>query len=250
MKNIILISLAFLLGSVVFSDEPTVEEINYATELFEKAGEQFSEAQTLFDGANTVLSRVDEDEDVSLEKIESASADFEEASRIFAQAESNYTEANEIFGVTEEPATEEYSEEEYVEEEYVEDDSGEDYSSTGYSLAGLGRIMLHATYYGLNEYSMKEEDRQMLQVLLMDIPDPSKVTFYLEGHTCSTFTRYHNKILSIKRSRSIRDYLMKMGVPKENIIVKGYGEDNPVASNKTEEGKAQNRRVEIYVEAK
>lgn len=70
----------------------------------------------------------------------------------------------------------------------------------------------------------------------------------VEGHTDNIGTAAYNQQLSIKRANAVRDALVKNGVPAEKIQAKGYGFDKPVASNKTKDGRAQNRRVEITID--
>ena len=74
-------------------------------------------------------------------------------------------------------------------------------------------------------------------------------TVYLDvvGHTDSTGTDAINKPLSINRADSVRDYLAARGVASSRIAINGLGATQPVASNDTLEGRAQNRRVEIYL---
>lgn len=70
------------------------------------------------------------------------------------------------------------------------------------------------------------------------------------GHTDSDGTEEYNQALSIRRANSVRDYLVTKGVDASIIDVSGEGETNPVVSNKTREGRAQNRRVEISIGVK
>lgn len=67
------------------------------------------------------------------------------------------------------------------------------------------------------------------------------------GHTDSTGSADHNQGLSERRANAVADKLMDAGVAFERIETIGMGEDQPIASNLTEEGKAQNRRVEIVI---
>lgn len=65
------------------------------------------------------------------------------------------------------------------------------------------------------------------------------------GHTDSRGTKEYNQGLSERRAASVKAYLVKKGVDGSRITTKGYGFEQPVADNKTAEGRAQNRRVEI-----
>ncbi|MDM0019930.1 OmpA family protein [Variovorax saccharolyticus] len=67
------------------------------------------------------------------------------------------------------------------------------------------------------------------------------------GHTDSTGTDAINNPLSIERAASTRDYLVARGVPAGSIRTEGRGSREPIADNNTDAGRAQNRRVEIYV---
>lgn len=67
----------------------------------------------------------------------------------------------------------------------------------------------------------------------------------ISGHTCSIGTDKYNQNLSERRAESVKAYLVKKGVAASRIITKGYGEEKPLADNKTAEGRAKNRRVEI-----
>lgn len=67
------------------------------------------------------------------------------------------------------------------------------------------------------------------------------------GHTDNTGEPKYNKDLSMRRAQSVRDYLIETGASAEKLRVVGRGQEEPVASNDTKEGRAQNRRVEIIV---
>ncbi|WP_443190051.1 OmpA family protein, partial [Pseudomonas indica] len=65
------------------------------------------------------------------------------------------------------------------------------------------------------------------------------------GHTDSTGSRQYNMTLSQRRAQSVANYLIAQGVNGMRVTTRGAGPDQPVASNATESGRAQNRRVEI-----
>ena len=69
----------------------------------------------------------------------------------------------------------------------------------------------------------------------------------LEGHTDSTGDPAANKTLSLERANAIRDLLVQGGVDPSRIATDGWGQEKPIASNDTEEGKAKNRRTECIV---
>jgi OOP family OmpA-OmpF porin len=67
------------------------------------------------------------------------------------------------------------------------------------------------------------------------------------GHTDSRGSKRYNQGLSERRAQSVADYLAAQGLTTNNIQVSGRGESEPVASNKSRAGRAQNRRVNIQV---
>jgi outer membrane protein OmpA-like peptidoglycan-associated protein len=67
------------------------------------------------------------------------------------------------------------------------------------------------------------------------------------GHTDSTGDKAHNVKLSDDRAASVKQYLVDHGIAPERLASKGYGETRPIADNNTEEGRAQNRRVDIHI---
>ena len=67
------------------------------------------------------------------------------------------------------------------------------------------------------------------------------------GHTDSVGAASYNQTLSVERAQSVANYLSSRGVMQQRMIVTGAGETRPIASNDTEAGRAQNRRVEITI---
>ncbi len=74
--------------------------------------------------------------------------------------------------------------------------------------------------------------------------DPS-VKINLKGYASEEGTAEHNQILSQDRANAVKDYLVNSGVKAANLTATGYGTNNPIADNSTENGKALNRRVEL-----
>ena len=70
-------------------------------------------------------------------------------------------------------------------------------------------------------------------------------TVVLTGYTDNRGSEKKNKELSKKRAESLKNKLMLLGIDEHKIIIKAGGEQNPIADNTTELGRAQNRRVEI-----
>lgn len=77
--------------------------------------------------------------------------------------------------------------------------------------------------------------------------DPDS-TIIVEGHADSQGDDQHNLELSQARAEAVREYLIARGIAADRIVAKGYGETRPIADNKSPEGRANNRRVEIVVQ--
>tara|TARA_R110002073_G_scaffold279026_1_gene442812 strand:+ start:42840 stop:44201 length:1362 start_codon:yes stop_codon:yes gene_type:complete len=69
--------------------------------------------------------------------------------------------------------------------------------------------------------------------------------FSIDGHTDSSGSAKLNQRLSEERAKAVMDYLVSKGIAASRLSSKGYGKDNPIASNRTRKGRAENRRVEI-----
>lgn len=67
----------------------------------------------------------------------------------------------------------------------------------------------------------------------------------IEGYASSDGSEEYNHDLSLKRAESVRNYLIRQGIPEERMIASGFGENEPIADNDTERGRAVNRRVQF-----
>ena len=72
----------------------------------------------------------------------------------------------------------------------------------------------------------------------------------VEGHTDSQGSASYNMDLSQRRAQAVRDYLVSRGIASDRVTSQGYGFARSIADNKSAEGRANNRRVEIVVEPK
>jgi OOP family OmpA-OmpF porin len=97
--------------------------------------------------------------------------------------------------------------------------------------------------------NLKDEGKAALHALDESIKakGASVVDINVIGHTDSDGTEEYNQTLSIRRADAVRDYMVSEGVDAAIIDVSGEGELNPIASNATKEGRAENRRVDIHV---
>jgi len=90
--------------------------------------------------------------------------------------------------------------------------------------------------------------REKLKAVAEALKNQEDHKIVVEGHTDSQGTETANLELGQKRAQSVRDYLVSQGVDDDHITSEGIGQSRPVADNKSPEGRANNRRVEIIVQ--
>jgi len=89
--------------------------------------------------------------------------------------------------------------------------------------------------------------KEKLNQVAKALTDQGFKAIVVQGYTDSVGSASDNDALSMRRAQSVRDYLVTRGVPSEKATAEGKGASNPVADNKTADGRAENRRVEIVV---
>ena len=102
-------------------------------------------------------------------------------------------------------------------------------------------------FFDFNKSVIKPEGKAKLDDLVGKIKDINLEVIIAVGHTDSVGSDAYNQKLSIRRSEAVKAYLVSKGVEKNRVYTEGKGEKQPVADNKTSEGRAKNRRVEIEV---
>jgi outer membrane protein OmpA-like peptidoglycan-associated protein len=101
--------------------------------------------------------------------------------------------------------------------------------------------------FDTNRSDIKSNFRPVLERFANTLQDNPATTVTIVGHTDSTGSDSINQPLSIDRAASTRDYLTMRGVSSNRIMIDGRGSRDPIASNEDANGRARNRRVEIYV---
>lgn len=101
--------------------------------------------------------------------------------------------------------------------------------------------------FDTNRYDIKPNMRPILDRFASTLNDNPVTTVTIIGHTDSTGSDAINNPLSINRAASTRDYIVARGVASNRIAIDGRGSREPIADNSSEQGKAKNRRVEIFV---
>ena len=102
-------------------------------------------------------------------------------------------------------------------------------------------------FFDFDKSVLKPEGRAKLDDLVSKMGGLNLEVIIAVGHTDSIGTDAYNQRLSVRRAEAVKSYLVGKGIERNRIYTEGKGEKQPVASNKTAEGRAKNRRVEIEV---
>lgn len=108
-------------------------------------------------------------------------------------------------------------------------------------------IVLRGVNFEYNKDQLTLNAQGVLDAILPGLVSQPKLTLEIGGHTDSNGADGYNLSLSKRRAASVRTYLISKGVAAERLAAVGYGEKKPVADNKTDAGRAENRRVEFQV---
>ena len=103
------------------------------------------------------------------------------------------------------------------------------------------------TFFDFDKSVLKPEGKAKLDDLVSKVKAINLEVIIAVGHTDSIGTDAYNQKLSVRRSEAVKAYLVSKGIEKNRIYTEGKGEKQPIADNRTKEGRAKNRRVEIEV---
>jgi outer membrane protein OmpA-like peptidoglycan-associated protein len=109
------------------------------------------------------------------------------------------------------------------------------------------KVVMRNIFFDLESYKLKEESKIELHKLIKLLTENPQMQIEISGHTDKTGKPDFNLKLSANRAKAVADYLIQNGIDPKRLLSKGYGETQPMASNDTEEGRAQNRRTEFKV---
>ncbi len=113
--------------------------------------------------------------------------------------------------------------------------------------AGINDILKTPINFVTDGYAVADSSEQMLSQIAAKIKDCPDAKVAVKGYTDNTGNDAINLPLSESRAKAVADFLVSQGIAEGNVTSQGFGSANPIASNDTPEGKAQNRRVEIAV---
>ena len=102
-------------------------------------------------------------------------------------------------------------------------------------------------FFDFDKATLKPAGKAKLDDLVGKVKGINLEVIIAVGHTDNVGSDVYNQKLSVKRAESVKAYLVSKGIEKNRIYTEGKGEKQPVADNKTNEGRGKNRRVEIEV---
>ena len=108
-------------------------------------------------------------------------------------------------------------------------------------------VILKNIFFDTKKYVLKPESLSELDKVIALLADNPKLTILISGFTDNVGKPADNILLSINRAKSVTAYFQSKGIDIKRLSAKGFGEQKPIADNKTEAGKALNRRTELSV---
>lgn len=117
------------------------------------------------------------------------------------------------------------------------------------NLDAIKLVMGDAVLFNTNSYNLSAAADAMLTRVAYNLKQYPNTDITVVGFTDDTGTAEYNQKLSLQRAQSVVDYLESQGVAEARLKAVGDGENDPIATNATAAGRAQNRRVELYITA-
>ena len=106
-------------------------------------------------------------------------------------------------------------------------------------------MSLRNAYFAFNKFELTAHGQDTLGVVVQFLQSHPDAKIEVQGHTDDRGTEVYNQGLSERRATAVKTFLVSQGIAESRIAVKGFGESQPVADNKTEAGRAKNRRVVV-----
>ncbi|HWP67620.1 MAG TPA: OmpA family protein [Candidatus Limnocylindria bacterium] len=113
---------------------------------------------------------------------------------------------------------------------------------------GTEIVELRGTHFAFDSARLTPEGEAILDQAIATLEKHPQINVRIEGHTDSIGSEAYNMKLGQRRADAVESYLVSHGISASRLSTVSYGESRPVASNDTEEGRAQNRRTELIVQ--
>ena len=110
------------------------------------------------------------------------------------------------------------------------------------------RVVLKGVNFENNKATLTKYSEKILWKAYNAMIVNPDVQVVITGHTDNVGSQKANQALSLKRAQAVKNWLVQKGIASNRMRTVGKGENEPVASNKTSEGRLENRRIEFYVE--
>ncbi len=107
------------------------------------------------------------------------------------------------------------------------------------------KLVLRGVHFDFDKASLRPEGKPILDEAAKILNENPGVSVEVQGYTDGIGSQEYNLGLSERRADTVKDYLVGQGVSAGRLTTRGFGKEDPVATNDTEEGRAQNRRVEL-----
>lgn len=108
-------------------------------------------------------------------------------------------------------------------------------------------VVLKGVNFAFNSTELTPKSKEILNQWVTRIKGDQTIRVEVAGHTDNIGSDAYNQKLSEGRAKAVVDYFVSQGVPADRLKAVGYGKTKPVTSNATEEGRAENRRVELHI---
>ena len=105
-------------------------------------------------------------------------------------------------------------------------------------------------YFATNSYEINQISEQVINEFINYLRVNKSIVIEINGYTDNVGSSSDNQVLSENRARAVYEHIVSNGIQKSRISFNGFGEDFPVDSNDTEEGRSKNRRTEFKVISK
>jgi OOP family OmpA-OmpF porin len=108
--------------------------------------------------------------------------------------------------------------------------------------------VLKNIFFDIDKFDLKDKSITELEKIVQFLEENPQIRVEISGHTDNTGNAQYNQQLSEKRAKSVYSYLVQKGIGAQRLASKGFGSTKPIASNESEDGRQQNRRIEFTIQ--